>query len=349
MNVFSQEWNAITDAAHVTGADKVITSNEIKSISQDDSRLAGVIVPEGGKIWLVEAANTIKDRSRDVFSVEALEKFAADSNVGKTNLYDHDRANIVGRVLKGWTEKTQDRTRLMQMIWVDDLAMMPKQPKMTINYAIEKGILKDVSVGFTGLIKAIRKDGMPDIDHWLWYIDPESPDYTELNETSWVSAGCQRMAGVIKTIGNTSINKESNPKNMQHFSDKFLVGGELASIKTSDDGGKVKIEGIEELVKKTNEAFAAKAAAETAKTEADAAKTAAEAETKEIKDALTAEVVLLEKALGKTAPRSLEDLGKMKTIELYKSAETLRKEYDGNGSANGEKSLESKIPSYRIQ
>ena len=333
-------------------ADKAMTTDQITAA------LPGVAIPENGKVWAVKMANTLIDRHNERFSKPYLERIAKQLNESSEtfNLF-HDRRIPVGKVLPKAAlipmEGKPTDWELTGYVWVNNKATIPDQPMISVNEAIETGSLKDVSVEVSGSIQYVdAPEGSGMIGIWEWYVNPERPEIAEITGLALVQKGAQRGAGAttVKSIGgNTSINKESNPKNMQHYFDKILIGGALHTIKTTEEGGAIKIDGLKELEAKANEAFAAKAAAETAKTEADAAKTAAEAETKEIKDALTAEVVLLEKALGKTAPRSLEDLGKMKTIELYKAAEALRKEYDGNGTANGEKSLETKIPSYRIQ
>lgn len=340
MNAFSPK--EISGTARVSDCTKAISANGTKAIDGTHPQLSGITPPTGGKLWLVEAANTLKDRVRDVFDIPVLEKYAADSKTGKANLYQHDKENIVGRVLTGWTEKLPDRTRLMQILWVSDKAVMPKQEKITLNEAIENGFLVDVSVGFNGCLKAVYKDEMQsEIDHWLWYLDAES---TELLETSWVSAGCQRMAGAIKSVGATNPERE-NQVTMNHFQDKFLVGGELHAVKTVEAGGSVKVEGLDELVKKANEAITAKAAAETAKTTAETAQKAVEAEIKEVRDSLISEIELTEKALTLANPSKKEDLEKLKAADLMKKAADLRKQYDG-GPEHREKSAFTTTEAY---
>lgn len=331
-------------------ADKAMTTEQITAA------LPGVAIPENGKVWAVKMANTLIDRHNERFSKPYLERIAKQLNESSEtfNLF-HDRRIPVGKVLPKAAlipmEGKPADWELTGYVWVNNKATIPDQPMISVNEAIETGSLKDVSVEVSGSIQYVdAPEGSGMIGIWEWYVNPERPEIAEITGLALVQKGAQRGAGAttVKSIGGQTIKKEEI-KLITMYKEKYFVNDKEYSVTAKQDGTEIKAEGIESLVADYKDAVKATKAAETAKTEAEAAKTAAEAETKEIKDALTAEVMLLEKALGKTAPRSLEDLGKLKTIELYKSAEALRKEYDGNGTANGEKSLETKIPSYRIQ
>jgi len=197
-----------------------------KALTAEEVAAMGLQAPTvAGKMYPVEMANTITDRHRERFTVEVLQKYAADiNNTGASMNFGHDSLNIIGSVLKG--SASIENGILKGVVFIDDLAVMPNQFGMSVNHAIKAGSIKDVSVEVSGMLRGTERDseGYPQV--WEYYIDPERPGRTEFHGLALVMRGAQIGAALsVKSMGGKAApvnNPNPNPKKMKEV---FFVNG----------------------------------------------------------------------------------------------------------------------------
>ena len=287
-----------------------------KAISRDQAVTLGLDVPENYTVWPVEFCNTEVDRHNERFTKSVLDVFAnqmnarsftfnlfhrSDKGIGKTLRKAEVVPNGAGFVLKGY-------------IAISDKATLPDQD-ITVNDAITEGIYIDVSVEVMGTTEYVS-DAQGERGVWEYYNDPTRPGRTQFMGAALVNLGAQIGATIVKSInGNEKEVKKS--ENMNHFSDKFLVCGELISIKSVESGGNVTIEGIAQLIEKANTQFKAATEAITAKDAAITEKAAIEAELKALRTPIETQILLLQTVLKEVTPKTAEDLAKLKSADLH--------------------------------
>jgi len=298
-----------------------------KAVSRDQAVSLGLDVPEKYTVWPVEFCNTDLDRHNERFTKSVLDVFASqmtarnftfnlfhrsDKGIGKTLRKATVEPNATGYVLKGF-------------IAISDKSKLPDQD-ILVNDAIAEGIYTDVSVEISGTTEYIT-DPQGSRGVWEYYVDVERPGRTQFMGAALVAMGAQIGATIVKSIdGNPKEN--SNPKNMNHFSDKFLVGGDLVSLKTVEVGGNVTIEGLQPLIDKTNTALKEATEAKAKEATATAKTVELEAELKAARFPVETDILNLQTVLKESAPKTAEDLGKMKSAEIHTLLSELRKKHD---------------------
>jgi len=306
-------------------SDKAITPDQAISLNLD--------APKKGTVWAVEMCNSKLDRHGEVFTKPVLDEFAKQINAASItfNLF-HDRQLGIGRVLQSAivAPEMDGSFTLKGYVWIKDVNI--PELDYPVSEAITDGIYKDVSVEVSGTVRYIENP-QGGYGVWEYYVDPERPERTEITGLALVQKGAQRGAGIVKSIngGKAPENESTKIKNMQHFSDKFLVGGELMAFKTVDAGGAVTIEGLQPLIDKTNKAITDLAAANTAKDAAIAEKAAIETEANTLKAAIVTELTGLQLALKMATPKTVTELEALKAADLITMRTDLLKQFEGIG------------------
>lgn len=317
----------------VSGADFAFRLDATKALSasQIEMTLAGVAVPDGGKVWPVEMANTKIDRHGERFSKEFLDRIANQLNAESEtfNLF-HERMIPIGKVLpKAMVEPDGVDFVLKGFVWVNNKSKIPSQPDITVNESIETGTLKDVSVEVSGTVRYIeppQQGGARGI--WEWYVDPERPDATEISGLALVQKGAQRGSSITtKSIDGGTIQVETKIVNM--FKDKYFIGGKEYAVTAKQEGSEIKPEGLETIVSDFREAVKASEAATAAKAAAETELAKLKAELDEARKGFETDLANFSKLNGKAEPTA-EALKGMSIAQLKSATEAEKADYDGS-------------------
>ena len=295
-----------------------------KAIEPSQAIAIGLDVPEKYTVWPVEFCNTEVDRHNERFTKSVLDVFAAQMNARNFtfNLFHRSDKGIGKTLGKATVEQTGMGYVLKGYIAISDKAKLPDQD-IFVNDAVKDGIYTDVSVEISGTTEYIS-DSTGNRGVWEYYVDAERPNRTQFMGAALVAMGAQIGATIVKSIdGGDKEKEQSKAKNMNHFSDKFLIGGELLAVKSAEENGAVKVEGIDAIVTKANDALKSVA-------ELTTAKESAEAELKAFREPLEAEVANLQTILKETPT----DTKTMKAAELVTIAKGLRAKADAGEAKN---------------
>ena len=316
---------------------KAMTGDEIAS------KLAGVSIPSGGRVYKIEHCNTRKDRHKERFGKDVLDVYAEQINEkGSTFNLFHKSTIPVGRVLPA-AYIEPDATgefSLMGYVWVNEKATIPDQKDITVIEAIETKMLTDVSVEIGGTIRYNEPDEVVE-----WYVDPKRKEITEYRGLALVQNGAQYNAGIksAKSIDNPTPEKEkSNIVNMS-YRDKFFVGGKEYAVSAKSEANEVKAEGIDAIVTDFKAAFSAKEVAETAQKTAEAERDTLKSELEEARKPQINDIENYSKSLKKEVPAA-EDLAAMNFKGLKTLADALKAEHDAGITPIQKKSVTSKRP-----
>jgi len=187
-----------------------------KALTDQEIEMRGLPKPKKpGKMYPGKLANVVTDRHRESFSLPVLQKYASDINRKRSSLnFGHNSNNLIGSVVKG-SASVQDGV-LMAVVFVDDLAVMPNQPNMTVNHAIEAETVEDLSVEVSGSLRVSKKDSDGYSMEWEYFIDPEHPERTEFQALALVMRGAQIDAALsVKSMGGKAApvnNPNPNPR-----------------------------------------------------------------------------------------------------------------------------------------
>lgn len=251
-------------------------------------------------------ANTKLDRARDVFTIASLEHFAKQLQAGKVPLQlFHNSYLPVGTWVDGEVKATADGYELEAVMFIHSGMTLPNQ-SVTVVDAVDSGVLKHVSVGFSGMKYSYieKEDGG---SYWEINPNPGHPDGGLLAETSLVPMGAQRGAEV----------KDANQKPkraLNNMETTFVFGDQTFVIKGSATETGVEVKGLQEFASGFTKALAdtVQAKTETAKLQADI---------NAVREKCIADVVNFTRTSEK--PVLLEDAQKMTTSELVAKAISL--------------------------
>lgn len=218
-----------------------------KALTDDEVVLA--MLPEteiAGKWYSVKMAGSDIDRHRERFSVAVLEKYARDINAqGSTFNFGHSSDNLIGKVSKA---EVVDGN-LNGYVWVDELAVMPNQPKMSVNHAIAAGIIKEVSVEVSGQLRAIKKNEEGWATEWEFFFDETNPNATEFHGLALVKRGAQRGAALsVKALdGQTNPDQQTSNSITINMKEVLLIDGVKYYISAKVEGSEIVAEGLNEI------------------------------------------------------------------------------------------------------
>ena len=298
-----------------------------KALSADNLQSEGIEPTEGMTYYRVKMAGSDIDRHRERFTPDVLTKYASDvAKMGASVNFGHYSQNIIGKVVKAWVNGTD----LMGVIAVDDKATMPNQTAISINEAISKGMVKDVSVEVSGLIRVAEKDENGWATAWEYFIDPNRPDATEFHGLAIVQRGAQRGASIVKGIDGGASKTEISPimKDTQVFvvNGKGLrldIEGKDGSITVNADQVKALETAINELETKAKEADTQKAVADGFKAEIAA-----------LRQPYEADVINAQKALNMPESEQLKE----EAVKALPTAELIAKSKELMGKLESGKS-----------
>lgn len=285
----------------------------------------GIEIPDDGVVWPVEFCGDGEDRQTEIIPKSILDIYAAQINTEGFSLNLFHTNNLCGHVLeKAMVVKNDKGNNVLRgYIWVDNVAVMDDQPKMTVNRAIEKRTIREVSIEISGHTEAI------DDGHggraYQYYVDENKPERTEILGLALVRKGAQRTQGIkVKSLdGNKKPEKENhNSENMQHYIAARIVAGAPFTFKSVDKGGNVEIEGLKELEAHAETLFKEATEAKAAKATAETAAATEKAETTVFKAAIVTEITQYQAILKTATPKTVAELEALKASDLL----TLRTE-----------------------
>lgn len=309
-----------------------------KALSADQAAAMGLQMPDvAGKMYPVEMANILKDRHRERFTPEVLMKYATDINTAGASMnFGHDSHNLIGHVMKG-SAKVENGI-LKGVVFIDDMAVMPKQPSMSVNHAIKAGTVSDVSVEVSGTLRVAEKDGEGYATVWEYFIDPERPERTEFHGLALVMRGAQIGAALtVKALG--AVPEPQKAKSIsKNMKEPFIIDGKKHLLTGKVDNGDIvldadSLKGLESAITEL-ETKAATAATK----EADAVAKAAASETiiADLRAPFEADIVNFEKALNVPTAEALtaDAIKALAPAELIAKANALRAKVDAGSTTD---------------
>ncbi len=313
-----------------------------KALTAEEVAAMGLQVPTvAGKMYPVEMANTLTDRHRERFTVEVLQKYAADiNNTGASMNFGHDSRNIIGSVLKG--SASIENGILKGVVFIDDLAVMPNQTGMSVNHAIKAGSVKDVSVEVSGTLRGTERDGEGYPQVWEYYIDPERPGRTEFHGLALVMRGAQIGAALsVKSMGGKAApvnNPNPNPKKMKHV---FIVDGKKQMLTGKIENGDVVLDADSEKAFEAaiSELENRAATAVTEKAAIESKLSGLETQVAALRAPYEADIANFQKALETPAAEALtaDAVKALGTAELVAKANALRARVDEGSKSQDKK------------
>jgi len=307
-----------------------------KAMTDEEITMRGLAKPSvAGKMYPVEMANTITDRHRERFTVEVLQKYAADINANGASMnFGHSSMILIGSVLKG--SASVENGILKGVVFIDDLATMPNQPGMTVNHAIKAGTVSDVSVEVSGTLRVAERDTEGYAEVWEYYIDPERPGRTEFHGLALVMRGAQIGAALsVKSMGGKAAPVNNpNPKKMKEV---FFVNGKKHVLTGAAKDGEFafdaeSLKGLETAITDL-EKVAADAVAEVSRLKG------LETENAALRAPYEADIANFQKALETPSAEALtaDAIKALGTAELVAKANALRTQVDNGGKSQDSK------------
>jgi hypothetical protein len=278
----------------------------------------GIEIPDDGVVWPVEFCGDGEDRQTEIIPKPILDIYASQINTEGFSLNLFHTNNLCGHVLeKAMVVKNDKGNNVLRgYIWVDNVAVMDDQPKMTVNRAIEKRTIREVSIEISGHTEAI------DDGHggraYQYYVDENKPERTEILGLALVRKGAQRTQGIkVKSLdGNKNPeNENSKPENMQ-FDKEYEAGGKSFRVHTEKAGDGIVLKGMNEAIEAHKAAEIAKTKAESEKATAEAATVAANAEAATYKAAVVTEITQYQAILKTATPKTVAELEALKAADL---------------------------------
>lgn len=329
-DTISKENTAVGTRIEVSKADFSFEMGRNKAMTAEQIAmdLNGVHIPENGKVWPVDMANTMEDRHRERFSKPYLDKITKQINGASEtfNLF-HEKMIPVGKVLPKAAlvmSETGNGYTMKGYVWINNKSKIPSQPDITVNEAIETGMLKDVSVEVSGTVKWVEDGGKSVLE---WYVDPERPDSAEMTGMALVQKGAQRGASVsMKSLDGGGTLPIKNAINTTMYRDKFFVGEKEYVVSAKQEGTEVKAEGVDALVNDFKASVKSEKEAVTAKEKAVADLAAEKASIEPVRKSLIADCENFGKAIGET--HKAEDLEKLSFKDLFAKREEILKKHD---------------------
>lgn len=306
-----------------------------KTLGSEEITLYGLPDQPAGKYYKVKMAGSQIDRHLQRFLPEVIEKYANDINREGLSLnFGHDQKNLIGKVTKAVVENGD----LMGFVWVDELAMMPNQPKMSVAHAIEAGILKEVSVEVSGSLRIGEKDAKGFATSYEWYIDPEAPERTEIHGLALVQRGAQRGAALsVKAAGETTIQPKTIVRNMKEV---FVINGKKHFITGKTEGTEIVVEGLKEVENAITELEAT--ANKSVQLESDLAVKSAEIAS--LRAPFEADIINGQKALGIEEPMTEEAVKSLNATDLVSKSKSILERLEKKGEGVSTKSVTTKLP-----
>jgi hypothetical protein len=307
-------------------SDKAMTADQITAMGLKD-------VPNGGKVWSVKMCNTKLDRHNEAFTKPVLDVYAKQINAeGVTYNLFHDRAIPIGKVLKSATVTMEldGSSTLEGFVWINDKAVVPSQPDITVSEAIETGMLKDVSVEVSGTVRYVENPtGGQAV--WEYYIDTERPQATEISGLALVQKGAQIGASLVtKSIGEPP-KRVSKTENMQ-FDKEYEAGGKSHRIYTEKAAdGTITLNGVIEAIEAHKAAEIAKADATTAKATAEAEVVTLKFQLAEARKSHEADLVNYS-GLNKDTVPTADAIKAMDFVTLKTAADAAKAKHDSTAS-----------------
>lgn len=291
-----------------------------------------------GKFYRVKMAGSEIDRHRERFTTEVLDKYAQDINrEGASFNFGHDNRNLIGKVTKAVVEDGD----LMGYVWVDELAMMPNQPKMSVLHAIEAGIVKDVSVEVSGKLRVVSKNDQGFPTEWEFYYDPEQPTSTEFHGLALVQRGAQRGAALSVKAATTEVETiESKNLNILNMKEVFVIEGKKHFISAKVEGSEIVAEGLVEV-----EAAIAELESKAAKSvELEGEISAKSEDVATLRAPFEADILNGQKALGTEEPMTEDAIKSLSAAELVAKAAKVAEQLSKLGSTEIVNSKSIKLP-----
>jgi len=222
-----------------------------------------------GQVFKAVAANTIKDRDNERFSVPVLDLFAKQINASPISMmWQHDpKTHGLGSMFHGEIVNGSD---LEVYLFVPNSIKQPNQDGVKLVDAIGKyKTCKYVSIGFRAYMDVVEeKNAMGEnVGVWTYIIDPSRP-YTMnayITEISLVHFPAQIGAGV-KSVKDIEFIKEDSKKNMNKTFE-IEINGKAYPIVVDVAGDAITAKGLDaitEAIKAANDAAANKSAADAA-------------------------------------------------------------------------------------
>jgi len=312
-----------------------------KALSGEELDAAGIEQGAAGKWYVVKMAGSEVDRHRERFMLEVLQKYAEDINRnGSTFNFGHTSDNLIGKVTKASVMGGD----LVGYVWVDDLAVMPNQPKMSVNHAIEVGIIKEVSVEVSGLMRGVEKNEDGWYSTWEYFFDPARPESTEFHGLALVKRGAQRGAALsVKALDGKPNPQEQVITRIIDMKEIFIVDGvkcvltakvEGSEIVANAEQGKALEDAIKSLETKAGKV-----------TQLEGEISAKSAEIEALRAPFEADILNGEKALELPEPdrMTLEAVKGLSTTELLSKAKAVTDKVATKSVAEPEK-LSTKLP-----
>jgi hypothetical protein len=291
-----------------------------------------------GKYYKVKMAGSAIDRHRERFTEEVLVKYAQDiEREGASFNFGHDNRNLIGKVMKATVENGD----LMGYVWVDELAMMPNQPKMSVLHAIEAGIVKDVSVEVSGNLRVVTKNDQGMATEWEFYYDPNRPEATEFHGLALVQRGAQRGAALSVKAAATEVEiAEKENLIISNMKEVFVIEGKKHFISAKVEGSEIVAEGLIEV-----EAAIAELESKAAKSvELEGELTAKSGEIAALRAPFEADILNGQKALGTEEPMSEDAIKSLSAAELVAKAAKVAEQLSKQGENVVVNSKPTKLP-----
>ncbi len=293
-----------------------------KALSGEELDAAGIEQGAAGKWYVVKMAGSEVDRHRERFTLEVLQKYAEDINRnGSTFNFGHTSDNLIGKVTKASVMGGD----LVGYVWVDDLAVMPNQHKMSVNHAIEVGIIKEVSVEVSGLLRSSAKNEDGFATEWEYFFDPSRPEATEFHGLALVKRGAQRGAALsVKALdGKTEPTPQQASKTIRDMKEVFIVNGQKHALTAKAEGNEIVFDA--ESVKALEVAIAAVEKEAVKTTELTNQLSAKSAEIEALRAPFEADIINGEKALElpETDRMTIEAVKGLTTTELISKAKAV--------------------------
>ena len=291
-----------------------------KALSGEELDAAGIEQGAAGKWYVVKMAGSEVDRHRERFTLDVLQKYAEDINRnGSTFNFGHTSDNLIGKVTKASVMGGD----LVGYVWVDDLAVMPNQPKMSVNHAIEVGIIKEVSVEVSGLLRSAAKNEDGFATEWEYFFDPSRPESTEFHGLALVKRGAQRGAALSVKALESAPNHEQVISQIFNMKEVIFIDGVKHFLTAKVEGSEIvanseQVQAIESAVKAL-ETKAGKV------TELEGEISAKSAEIEALRAPFEADIINGEKALELPEPdrMTIEAVKGLTTTELLSKAKAV--------------------------
>jgi hypothetical protein len=271
-----------------------------------------------------------------------LQKYAEDINRnGSTFNFGHTSDNLIGKVTKASVMGGD----LVGYVWVDDLAVMPNQPKMSVNHAIEVGIIKEVSVEVSGLMRGVEKNEDGWYSTWEYFFDPARPEATEFHGLALVKRGAQRGAALnVKALdGKTEPTPQQVITQIIDMKEPFLIDGVKCVLTAKIEGNEIVAN--EEQVKALETAIKSLETKAGKVTQLEGEISAKSLEIEALRAPFEADIINGEKALELPEPdrMTLEAVKGLTTTELLSKAKAVTDKVATKSAVEPEK-LSTKLP-----